>query len=657
MMIKPTATTMKIKQIIRHDNHHHRGVIANKDVIANRQHPPRRNNAPAKHQANPQSKLQAKLQAEHQIGHGTNQPPPQLVVRAGGYSVAGQEPTNQDAFAVKIPTNLNERKHKGVIATIADGVSASDVSQKASETSVTEFITDYLGTPATWPVKMAAEKVLTSLNNWLFHHVRQGNASSNAMVAAFSALVLKSHTAYIFHAGDCRVYLYRSQQLTQMTDDHRRYLSKSQHHLTRALGIDSHLEIDYQTLALARGDLFMMTTDGIHDALSATQIAALLAECIATTCGDENALNLEIAAKYIVNHALDAGSDGNATCLLLAVDALPPATFNESCRDREKRVIPPVLREGQRIDHYHIVRIIHSGSRSHLYLARSELDGKQYVLKMPSQNFADNAIYLCGFIREGWIGEQIHQRGVMKIHPPSVHSPFLYHVCDYVDGITFRQWMMDNPNPPLSDVRTLAKGAIRAMRVLQRMAVVHRDIKPDNFMVDGDLNVTLIDYGTVQAKGLDEISDHIKEDYPVGDLNYAAPEYLNGNIATLSSDVFSLAVTLYELLTDKLPFPAVNVANPSTSKRHNYTPITVFRPDIPEWFDAALKKACHPIASARYQVLSEFEQDLITANPTFTPSSYAAALIDKNPLRFWKGLSAILLLLLVVQLVLLTEVK
>lgn len=569
-----------------------------------------------------------------------------LRVRAGGCSLAGRELTNQDAFAVKIPTKINELKYKGVTATIADGVSASNVSQKASETSVTQFITDYMATPPTWPVKRSAGKVLKSLNNWLFHHVQQNNASSNAMVTSFTGMVIKSTTAYLFHAGDCRVYLYRSEHLTQLTQDHRRYLSKTQHHLTRALGIDSHLEIDYQTVALLQDDLFMLITDGVHDALTKKQLAALL-----RTSFSKDNYNLETAAKYVVDSALTAGSDGNATCLFVAIDALPAATFDESCRDREKRVIPPALKNGQRIDHYQIVRVIRSGSRSHLYLARSELNGKQYVLKMPSQNFADNAIYLSGFIREGWIGEQMHQRGVMKIHPHSSYSPFLYHVCDYIDGITFRQWIIDNPTPSLSDVRTLAKGAIKAIRILQRMSIVHRDIKPDNFMVDADLNVTLIDYGAVQAEGLDEISGSITEDYPLGDLDYAAPEYLKGNKATIASDVFSLAVTLYELLTDRLPFPPINAANPRASNRHNYTSIRVFRPDIPDWFDAALKKACHPIATARYQVLSEFEQDLITPNKEFIQTKRSLPFIERNPLRFWKGLSAILLVVILLQFV------
>ncbi|SKA57205.1 protein phosphatase [Enterovibrio nigricans DSM 22720] len=557
---------------------------------------------------------------------------PHLVVRAGGCSIAGLKVPNQDAFAVCIPKKMHALKHKGVVAAIADGVSSSDISQKASEMSVTEFVDDYLGTPTTWSTKDAAANVLKSLNHWLYHHGQLAGCASNAMVASFGSVVLKSNTAHVFHAGDCRIYLFRQHVLTQQTQDHRRYTNKQTHHLTRALGIDSHLNFDYQSFSLERGDILMMTTDGVHDALMHNALSESLQNIRVET-------DLESLSQTIVDKALKAGSDDNITCLLLAVDHLPSATLGEALKSVAGLRIPAVLKEGQSIDHYCVVRVIHSGSRSHIYLARSELDGKQYVLKMPSQHFADDPVYLSGFVQEGWIGEQVKQRGVMKIHPRSMHSPFLYHVCSYVDGVTLRQWMLDNPQPTLSQVRSIAKGAIRAIRVLQRMSVVHRDIKPDNLMVDQDMNITLIDYGTAQASGLVELAGYQEEDYAVGDLNYAAPEYLKGGKATLASDVFSLGVTLYEVLTGHLPYKAVNPANPRTSARKNYVPATVYRSDVPDWFDAGLKKASHPIANARYHVLSELEQDLKKPNPSFKQNQKHLPLIEKDPLRFWKGLS------------------
>lgn len=587
--------------------------------------------------------------------------PSQLVVKAGGASIAGRKEPNQDAFAVNMsdktlgPQGL-DLKYKGVVAAIADGVSSSDVSQKASETSVTQFIDDYMATPRTWSVKASGGQVLKSLNHWLFHHEKQGLGAhcSSAMVASFSALVLKSNTAYLFHVGDCRIYLYRNQKLTLLTQDHRRYIRTlsaiPQHCLTRALGIDSHLEIDYQSIALHAGDCFLMCSDGIHDFLSETDII----QCISKKSRISQNMqskekDLTSQANALVQAAFNKGCDDNITCLFLAIESLPPTCFDESFRARADQRIPPALFEGQSIDQYKITRVLHNTSRSHLYLAQSQLDAKQYVLKMPSQNFSQDSVHLWGFVREGWIGEHVRHKQVVNMLPYNATSAFLYHVCDHVKGMTLRQWMQENPTPSLFQVSIIAKGALKAMRALQRMDVVHRDIKPDNLMVDENLQVTLIDLGSAQAAGLEEIADSLKEDHPVGDLHYAAPEYLKENKATLASDVFSLGVTLYELLTGHLPFKSVNALDSKVRNTQGYIPASTYRPDISESMDRALKKACHQAPLSRYGVLSEFEQDMKSIETPLPQTSRYFPLMEKHPLTFWKGLSALLFSLVLGQ--------
>ncbi len=168
-------------------------------------------------------------------------------------------------------------------------------------------------------------------------------------------------------------------------------------------------------------------------------------------------------------------------------------------------------------------------------------------------------------------------------------------------------------------------------------------------MVDADLNVTLIDYGTAQSIGLDETAGALNEEYPVGDLNYAAPEYLKGNRATLTSDLFSLGVTVYEMLTGHLPYKPVNASNPRSVNRGEYISARLFRPDVPDWLDAVLKKACHPSSGARYQALSEFSQDLNAPNPSLLKRQHHLPLMEKHPLGFWKGLCVVLLFIVLIQ--------
>ncbi|GAB3516224.1 bifunctional protein-serine/threonine kinase/phosphatase [Photobacterium alginatilyticum] len=566
----------------------------------------------------------------------------ELQVSVGGFSSAGSREANQDAFAAKHAVRNSVVKYKGVVACIADGVSCSDNGQQASHTSVTQFIDDYYSTPNSWGVRKSAAKVLTGLNSWLYHHGQQSDLRHNGLVSTFSSVIVKSNTAHLIHVGDSRIYRYRAGKLVQLTQDHSRKQGGRSHFLTRALGMDSRLDVDYQQEPLEVDDVLILTTDGLHDWLSKQELEALLSRMELTT---------EELAHLIVQYALKNGSDDNLTCLLVKIDALPQEDLQEASRQLTQRVIPPVLAEGNRIDHYEILRVLHSGTRSHVYLAKSHFDKKSYVLKAPSPNFADDFVYLQGFVREGWVGRQIDHPSVMKIHPYADASPFLYHVCDYVEGKTIRQWMIDNPAPSLEKVRQVAAEIVKPIRFFQRMGIVHRDLKPENIILTENGRAVLIDFGTAQAEGFDEVSTVITEDVPVGATDYIAPEYLAGEKATAYSDLFSVGVIVYEMLTGKLPYRSRHsqVFDGIKSNYYQYIPATKYRTDLPAWLNLVLKKVCHPSPDIRYQVISEFIQDLSTPNQKILKELKESPLIQRNPLQFWKITVLVLMVVVCIE--------
>ncbi|MFD2176875.1 bifunctional protein-serine/threonine kinase/phosphatase [Veronia pacifica] len=574
-------------------------------------------------------------------------------VSYGGNSDRGEKKHNQDAFAALLPSNQAECRHKGMVACIADGVSCSENSQVASQISVTHFIEDYLATPKTLTVRESAGIVLNRLNQWLFHHGQQDNLKHNTMVASFSALIVKSNTAYIFHAGDCRIYLFRNNELSVLTRDHRQYTLNEQHYLIRGLGMDAHLEVDYQSIDIQPGDMLLLTTDGIHETLSQTALKDILLgqydirkeSMLAANKGHD--AGLECLAKQITDAAKQTGGDDNGTCLLVSIHSLPPLLLGESIEFLSTRSIPPVLEVGQKIDGYLIKRVIYSGSRSHLYLVKDLEDNKEYVLKTPSENFEDDPSYLQAFIREGWIGEHMSHAGIMRVFESRESTPFLYHVCEHIKGVTLRQWLYDNPKPDIADVRMIAAEVIVAIRALQRGGIYHGDIKPDNIMIRPDMTVVLIDFGSAHVKGYQELNDPVTHLLPAGDLNYLAPECLISPEPNMSSELFSLGVTLYETLTGELPYKRVRSQRMGrTVAKMDYIPISRFRSDVPEWIDVALKKACHPLPEGRFNALSEFITALhkpVTTDVTSMP------LIERDPVLFWQCISGVLLALLLVQ--------
>uniref|UniRef100_UPI0035614E66 protein kinase domain-containing protein n=1 Tax=Amphritea sp. TaxID=1872502 RepID=UPI0035614E66 len=411
--------------------------------------------------------------------------PAELNVSFGGYSTAGQKPVNQDAFAAHLPINSSAR-FKGAAAAIADGVSSCENSHIASQTSVTSFIEDYFSTPDSWSVKQSVSRVVTGLNNWLHQQNSTSAANRDSMLTTFSALIIKSNTLYAFHVGDSRIWHFHHQQLEQLTTDHNR-IEGGRNYLSRALGADRHLEVDYSQQELIVGDLLMLSTDGVHEFLSASELKSLL-----TSAATDN---LETVAQTIVEHALAKGSDDNLTVLLVGIDHLPAETLDENHRKLTRLPIPPVMSVGNRIDDYEVLDIIFSGTRSHMYKVRELSSGNIYTLKAPSVNFSDDPLYLDGFVREEWVGQQISHANVMKTFAPAGDKKFLYYLGEYIEGINLRQWMDDHPQPAPELVRPIIQQAIKGLRAFQRQGMVHQDLKPENIMLNRDGQIKILDFG------------------------------------------------------------------------------------------------------------------------------------------------------------------
>lgn len=576
--------------------------------------------------------------------------PAELALCVGGYSCAGKKAKNQDAFAAYLP-KPSELVSKGAVAVIADGVFCASKAAEAAQVSVTEFINEYYSTPATWSTRKSAAKVLTSLNQWLYAQVDASNGQSLQWLTTFSAFIAKSTTGYIFHVGDSRVSVYRDKQFESITTDHNRKQGGNNAILTRALGAELRLQVDVHQVDIQRRDMYLLTSDGVHDFLSNNEIRQQLDELSAQPSSQE----LEQSAKLLAEMAIANGSSDNVSCLLCHVVNTPNRRTDEIERDLLSKSIPPALTVGMKIDGYKICKVIHASIRSHLYLVEHQQCSQPLVLKVPSQNFADDAIYLQGFIREAWVGERIKHPNIMQIKSGASNqesSPFLYHICEYIEGQTLSEWMHDNPNPSISEVRDIVSQIISALRTFQRLELVHRDLKPDNIMIDKYGRVKIIDYGTVLIASLNENSETLGETAPQGSLNYIAPETLLALSATNLSDLFSLGVICYEMLTGELPYkPMLNTAiTPRNYDQWHYRSVKQFRPDLPIWLDLCLKQCTQPNPKLRYQAFSELATDLSKPNVTAVEEYKKQPVLQRNPVRFWQGVSWLLFICLLVSL-------
>ena len=590
----------------------------------------------------------------------------QLAVCYGGYSCAGIKTENQDAFAMSSPSS-NDVAQKGIIACIADGVSSANKAADASQLAVTQFITDFYATPPTWSTKKSAGKVLNSLNQWLYSqgnnlHLTHGEPNEKNMehqqwFTTFSTLILKSATGYIFHVGDTRITKYYQGELEAISNDHN--CSQGGHGiiLTRALGADSRLQVDVHQVNLVPGEVYLLTCDGVHEYVPPKTIKALLSELPEEP---DNKL-LEKLSKKIVQQALKNGSNDNVSCLLVYIQSIPSKNLHEIERELLSKAIPPALKVNQKLDGYVVKKIIHASTRSHLYLVQPDNPPDKdsnmlFTLKAPSLNFSDDSLYLQGFVREAWLGQQIAHNHIMSIKKPKKNQQFLYHICEYIDGQTLGQWMIDNPKPSLDKVRDIIRQIISALRAFQRLEVVHRDLKPDNIMIDEYGQIKLIDYGTVLVGSLSENADTLPESVPQGSVNYIAPETLASLKSDYLSDLFSLAVISYELLTGELPYKPQQNTETNFNKaidynKWQYRSIRQLRPELPVWLDLTLQHATSADPKKRYQAYSEFYADLSKPNIDAIEGYKSKPLIQRDPVQFWQGVSLILFICTIAALV------
>ncbi|RHW77447.1 bifunctional protein-serine/threonine kinase/phosphatase [Colwellia sp. RSH04] len=561
-----------------------------------------------------------------------------LEVTFGGYSCKGEKAENQDAFALKVNQGQS-LELKGHVAVIADGVSSANQAARASQMSVCHFIDEYLATPDTWSVHKSASKVIASLNNWLFSQqvVSDINGELQQWFSTFSAVVLKGNRCHLFHVGDCQVAKVNGDGYQVLTREH----ATAGGILNRALGAATHIEIDASTSALAIGDIIMLSCDGVYQFVKPRQIRELL----------KSTADLEQASKAITTLASKQGSLDNLTCLLIKIEQLPKEQFSELVFNRTQQVIPPALKVGVSLDHFEILDILEQTARSHVYLAKDNQAQRLVVLKMPSLNFSDDKEYLANFIKEGWLGEKLFHPSIMQIFPWRMRSRFLYHVCEYVDGQTLAAWLNENPKPSFAKVCAIAEQIVTCLRVFQRHDVVHSDIKLDNFMIDEHSRIKLIDFGSCDVGALvDEKNNQYNQ--PLGTISYSAPELFYGHRSNHQSELFSVAVVVYQLLTNQLPFGELSRIEqvPKQFNLWRYRPVTSYRKDLPTWLDMVLSKGLSADPSSRYQHYSEFIGDLNNRNKGNVLQQAKQPLIERDPVKFWQGVSALLMLVLLVQL-------
>jgi serine/threonine protein phosphatase PrpC len=553
----------------------------------------------------------------------------------GFFSKTGPRKHNEDFAGAVFGAELPEPR-RDVVAAIADGIGSAKGGRVAAETAVRGFLDGFCDLPETMEVRRAAARIVSALNGWI-HAQGHHDPALAGMGCTFTALVLRGRIAHLLHVGDTRAYRLSGNRLTCLTTDHAREKGPGQPPvLYRALGIEAEVRLDYATQPVALHDRFLLCSDGVHAFLSDESIADILRERSAP----------EDTARASVAAALDSGSTDNCTALVLDVVGLPTAQSADIGSAIMQLPLIPVPIVGETIDGFVLKVLLSEGRYSRLFGALDEVEGGEVALKFPKPQVAAVATYRAAFFREAWVGARVNSPWVGHvIELPPGRQTCLYTVMPLYQGELLETRLARRPMIGLEEGRNIAIKLARAAAALHRAGIIHRDIKPDNVILESEGSLKLIDLGVVRVPGLE---DFPPEDIP-GTPAYMAPEMFAGEAGNEATDIYALGVTMFRAFTGEFPYG--NADATSAPRRERPKELCALRPDLPAWLQAALGRAIAANPADRFRDMIEFNVEM-EAGPARAPAAprRPLTLYERAPVRFWQGVAALLGLALVLSL-------
>jgi serine/threonine protein phosphatase PrpC len=576
-------------------------------------------------------------------GMPSEAPSSRLEVQTGFCSERGPRPRNEDFGGVYLGTAAQQSRI-GVIAALADGVGGAKGGRVAAELAVRSFVDFYLDqSDGLSSVRQKASISLDAVNRWT-HAIGHADPALQDMACTFTALILRGRHAHVLHVGDTRLYRLRGAELSLLTADHTLSGAGRNHVLTRAVGASAALQIDYEMEEMRIDDRFLLCSDGVHGALSERRLHAALSEPTSS----------ESTAEAIVTAAIAARSGDNATALVVDVIGLPAADLDELQAAAAALPIAPTPKSGGRIDGYLLGTILADGHYSRVFRAVDEIGRRDVIVKFPKPSVAGNAMLRQAFLRESWIASRVRSPWLGEsLTVPADRRTCLYAVAPFYEGGTLDRRLTQEPPIRLRVGLPIAIKLSKAVVALHRAGVIHRDIKPDNVILQPDGEPRLLDLGVARVPGLEEATDALAQtDVPQntvapGTASYMAPELFEDCDGDPQSDLFALGVTIYRMFSRAYPYGEVEPFSRPRFERPK--PLTSARPDLPAWLDRVILRAVAARREDRYADVLEFifelEHGVEQARRAPPPR---VPLYHRNPLRFWQILCAILALALAI---------
>ena len=267
--------------------------------------------------------------------------------------------------------------------------------------------------------------------------------------------------------------------------------------------------------------------------------------------------------------------------------------------------------KGQKInDRYEIIKTIGEGGMANVYLAKDTILDRNVAIKVLRGDLATDEKFVRRFQREALSASSLSHPNIVEIYDVGEDDGNYYIVMEYIDGKNLKQLLKKRGNLTVSEVVDIMLQITSAMSVAHDSLIIHRDLKPQNILIKEDGEIKITDFGIAMALNATHLT---QTNSAMGSVHYFPPEQASGKGATLKSDVYSLGIMMFELLTGELPFKGDNAVEIALKHlKEPITPIRTINPDIPQSIENIITTATAKNSKNRYNNAREMHDDLLT---------------------------------------------
>jgi len=472
---------------------------------------------------------------------------------------------NEDFVGFWQPDTLEEKRSRGSVAALADGVGGMHRGEVASRLSVETALKTFREAPEEQSPQQLLTQMFNAANVAVYDKGMEDHGKSR-MATTLSIVILRNDEIIVGNVGDSRVYLVRKAEIKQLSTDHT-YVGMQQKFgliteqdaktsekrsiLTRSVGNEPMVRLEVESTTVFIGDRVVLCSDGLYTHVTDSEIADIVSR-----------FSPAQACRQLIALAEQRGTDDNLSVQVLQINDIEKMAYYRGVpmyQERPDLTSRYELRPGYTLDERFLILETISRSGMATIFKATDLKTKENVaVKVPLMEFESDPGFYSRFQREEEIGKRLNHPYILKFIPlEEEHRSRPYIVTEYLHGYTLSHLLNSVRPMPEKDAIKIASYVCEALAHMHENGVIHRDLKPQNIMICYDGTIRIVDFGIARAAEGRRIT-FAGFTPAVGTPDYMAPEQVKGKRGDAKTDIYSLGAMLYEMAVGVVPFDGDN---------------------------------------------------------------------------------------------------